>query len=126
VDFLIHGHPATGAAPQEFWSSFWVSFGQTVVDAGVGFLIGFIVAVIAAVLMDSMASLKRSFMPLAVVLRSVPLAALIPLIVLLFGRGLFGVIIVVTLVTFFPTLVTVMQGLDSTPEGASNVVKATG
>jgi ABC-type nitrate/sulfonate/bicarbonate transport system permease component len=65
-------------------------------------------------------------MPLAVVLRSVPVAALIPLMVILFGRGLVGVTIIVTLVTFFPTLVTVLQGLQSTPDNAVDVVRASG
>jgi ABC-type nitrate/sulfonate/bicarbonate transport system permease component len=55
-----------------------------------------------------------------------PLVALTPLIVLLFGRGLLGVTVLVTLVTFFPTLVTVILGLRAAPEGALDVIRASG
>lgn len=124
--YMISGHPVMGDPPSEFWAEFGEALGQTAVDAGVGFVVGSFIAVLAAVVMDSFPALSRTFMPFAVVLRSVPLAALTPLIVLLFGRGLLGVTVVVTLVTFFPTLVTVMQGLRSTPEGATDLVRASG
>lgn len=110
----------------EFWPQFNEALGQTLVDAGVGFVVGSVIAVAAAVLLDSLPTLRRAVMPWAVVLRSVPIAALTPLLVLLFGRGLFGVTVVVTLVTFFPTLVTVMQGLQATPRSAVDVVTASG
>ncbi|MCG1037844.1 ABC transporter permease subunit, partial [Polaribacter sp. DS7-9] len=70
--------------------------------------------------------LERAAMPFAIILRSMPLVALTPLIVLLFGRGLFGVTVLITLVTFFPTLVTVILGLRAAPEGAIDVIRASG
>lgn len=124
--YMTSGHPIFGTSPAVFWSQFSEALGQTAIDAGVGFAVGSLVAVVAAVTMDAFPVLARTFMPMAVVLRSVPLAALTPLIVLLFGRGILGVTVVVTLVTFFPTLVTVMQGLRSTPTGATNLVRASG
>ncbi|WP_258933573.1 ABC transporter permease subunit [Nesterenkonia pannonica] len=117
LTYITQGHPIHGTSAGTFWAEFSEALGQTAVDAGVGFVVGSLVAVAAAVILDAFPTLARVFMPMAVVLRSVPLAALTPLIVLLFGRGMLGVTIVVTLVTFFPTLVTVMQGLRSTPKG---------
>lgn len=124
--FLTAGNPVTGAPAGVFWREFAAGLGQTALDAGVGFVVGTLVAVLAAVVMVAVPSVGRSFMPLAIVLRSVPLAALTPLLVLVFGRGLVGVTVAVTLVTFFPTLVTVMTGLRSTPAGALDVVRASG
>lgn len=123
---MTEGNPGTGSSAGAFWSTFGDALGQTLLDASIGFVVGSVIAVAAAVLLDSLPALRRGVMPWAVVLRSVPMAALTPLLVLLFGRGLGGVTVIVTLVTFFPTLVTVMQGLQSTPASAVDVVRASG
>jgi ABC-type nitrate/sulfonate/bicarbonate transport system permease component len=123
---MTSGNPGTGSTAGEFWSTFGDALGTTLLDAGVGFVVGSVVAVAAAVLLDSLPTLRRGVMPWAVVLRSVPMAALTPLLVLIFGRGLGGVTVIVTLVTFFPTLVTVLQGLQATPASAVDVVRASG
>ncbi|MFC6935599.1 ABC transporter permease [Actinomadura yumaensis] len=45
---------------------------------------------------------------------------------LVFGRGLAGVSVVITLGTFFPTLVNLLVALRSAPAGAADVVRAAG
>lgn len=123
---MTGGNPGTGSTAGQFWSAFGDALGTTLLDAGVGFVVGSVIAVAAAVALDGLPRVRRGVMPWAVVLRSVPMAALTPLLVLVFGRGLVGVTVIVTLVTFFPTLVTVMQGLQSAPAGAVDVVRASG
>lgn len=124
--FLTEGNPFTGAPAEAFWSQFATALGETAIDASVGFLVGTVIAVAAAIIMVAFEGLGRAVMPLAIMLRSVPLIALTPVIVLVFGRDLVGVTVVVTLVTFFPTLVTVIMGLRATPEGAIDVIRASG
>lgn len=124
--FLVRGNPRTGAPASDFWSAFGSGLGQTVLDASVGFVAGTLIAVATAVLFAAVPILGRSLMPVAIVVRSVPLLALTPLLMVVFGRGLLGVTVLVTLVTFFPTLVTVAAGLRSAPEGAIDVVRACG
>lgn len=63
---------------------------------------------------------------LAIVARSVPLVALTPLLALVFGRGLAGVAVIVSLVTFFPTLVGVTAALRNAPDLACDVVRSMG
>lgn len=124
--FLVEGNPLTGAPAAAFWEVFASSIGVTAVHASVGFVVGTTIAVAAAVLLVAVPGLERAVMPLAVVLRSIPLVALTPLVVLVFGRDLVGVTVLVTLVTFFPTLVTVIMGLRAAPEGALDVIRASG
>ncbi|MFC6885120.1 MULTISPECIES: ABC transporter permease [Actinomadura] len=116
----------TGDGAGEFWSAFGSGLGQTVIDAGTGFAVGTLVAVLAAVAMVAWRPVERLVLPLAIVLRSVPLIAMTPLIVLVFGRGLAGVSVVITLGTFFPTLVNLLVALRSAPAGAADVVRAAG
>jgi ABC-type nitrate/sulfonate/bicarbonate transport system permease component len=65
-------------------------------------------------------------MPIAMVLRSVPLVAMTPLIALVFGRGLMGVTVIAGIVTFFPTLVNVTLALRAAPQSAMDLCQAYG
>ncbi len=69
---------------------------------------------------------EQVVLPIAIVLRSIPLVALTPLLALIFGRGLLGVTVVVAVVTFFATLVTVSQGLRAAPALACEVITSLG
>jgi NitT/TauT family transport system permease protein len=52
---------------------------------------------------------------MAVVLRSIPLVALLPVIIIFFGQGTASRVVVAALICFFPTLVNMVQGLASVP-----------
>lgn len=124
--FLTEGNIITSEPASVFWAEFATATAETGIHAGIGFVVGTVVAVLGAIVMVAVSGLERAAMPFAIILRSMPLVALTPLIVLLFGRGLLGVTVLVTLVTFFPTLVTVILGLRAAPEGALDVIRASG
>lgn len=102
------------------------AFDVTLVDAGVGYLAGTVAAVAVAALVVTQRAIEQTLMPVAIVLRSVPLIAMTPLIALVFGRGLVGVTVVVGIVTFFPTLVNMIIGMRSAPQLACDLVRAYG
>lgn len=110
------GHRAT------IMDGLWI----TLRDAGVGYAIGTLVACLVAVLVVASRTIDRAIMPAAVVMRSVPLVAMTPLLALVFGRGLLGVTVIVSLVTFFPTLVGVAAALRAAPALACDVVLSMG
>src|ERR1700712_1483952 len=65
-------------------------------------------------------------MPVAMVLRSVPLIALAPIIALIFGNG-FGVVAAMSgIVVLFPALVNIVFGLRSVSPQMSDVVEVYG
>jgi ABC-type nitrate/sulfonate/bicarbonate transport system permease component len=98
----------------------------TLRDASLGLVCGTLVAVIAAGLFTIWRPLERTVMPIAMVLRSVPLVAMTPLIVLVFGRDLKAVTVIAGIVTFFPTLVNVTLALRSTPQESMDLLAAYG
>jgi ABC-type nitrate/sulfonate/bicarbonate transport system permease component len=60
---------------------------------------------------------EHALMPIAMLLRSVPLIAMAPLIILIFGRDVATVAVVAGIVVLFPALVNIVFGLHSaTPE----------
>lgn len=100
--------------------------GETLDDAVVGYVVGTAVAVLVAIGMVAKRSIEQSLMPIAIALRSVPLVAMTPFLMLVFGRGVVGVSVVVGIVVFFPTLVNVIVGMRTAPEQAVDMVSSFG
>jgi ABC-type nitrate/sulfonate/bicarbonate transport system permease component len=94
----------------------------TLGDGAYGFCFGMLAAVAAALVFVTAPAVERTFMPLAMLLRSVPLVTMTPLIVLAFGRGVGGVAVIGGIVVFFPALVTVAHGLRSASPQTRDVV----
>jgi ABC-type nitrate/sulfonate/bicarbonate transport system permease component len=119
--YLVTG-PAAGTARQAILSDLRI----TLQDAATGFGVGLLAALVVAALFVTLPAVEQSFMPVAVLLRSVPLVALTPIIVLVFGRGLLGVTVLAAIVVFFPALVMIMTGLRTAPRQAMELVAAYG
>ena len=65
-------------------------------------------------------------MPVSMVLRSVPIVAAVPPLALIFGRNLLAVTVLVTIMTFFPTLVNVLVAMWNTPQSAIDLFSSMG
>jgi sulfonate transport system permease protein len=102
------------------------NLGHTAKDAGLGWLAGTLAALLAAAAITLYPSAGTAVMPFVIVMRSVPLIAMCPLIGLVFGRGLVGVTIIAGVVTFVPSLVTIVDGLRSAPAAATDLIHCFG
>ena len=100
--------------------------GTTLRDASLGFAGGMVAALAVAVSFVLYRSVEQALMPVAMLLRSVPLVAMTPLITLIFGRGLTGVAVIAGIVVFFPALVTIVFGLRSVSSQTRDLVVAYG
>ena len=98
----------------------------TAIDSAIGFAAGMIAAVVVASAFLVLPALRGTIMPVATLLRAVPLVALAPLIVLVFGRGVATVAVLGGMVVFFPALVVIATGLASAPASALDVATAYG
>jgi ABC-type nitrate/sulfonate/bicarbonate transport system permease component len=115
-----------GGANGQPVSDVWNGLGQTMLDTGVGLLAGLAAAAVVAVAFVLSRTIEGALLPLAVVIRSVPIVAMVPVIALVFGRDLVGVTVVSGTVTFFPALVTMTYGLRSTSRLAGDLCRAYG
>jgi ABC-type nitrate/sulfonate/bicarbonate transport system permease component len=120
-DFVTTGQVGADARQQ-----LWDASITTLTDAGLGLFSGASVAVLCALVFNLAPSAESTFMPMAIVLRSVPLVAMTPLITLIFGRGLLAVTVISGIVTFFPVLVNVSLALRSAPKAAMDLCQAYG
>ena len=85
----------------------------TVEEALLGFLIGNSLAVLLAISFVYSRTLERSLYPVAITLRSIPVVAITPLLLLWLGNGIAPKVAIAALSAFFPTLVNMVQGLTS-------------
>jgi len=98
----------------------------TLRDAGLGLFFGTALALAAAGLFEIFPVLGRTLIGPALTLQSVPLVAITPLIVLVFGRQLETIAIIGSCITFFPMLVNITQALARTPKEATDLMRVFG
>ncbi|MCF3932948.1 ABC transporter permease subunit [Acuticoccus sp. M5D2P5] len=106
--------------PPEVALAFWTdgallaSMGWTTLSATlVGLFIATLGASAIAALFVQSRALAQATMPLLIVVRSTPVAAIAPLMMLILGRGMETSVFVVVLVSFFPILINMMRGLTA-------------
>jgi len=85
----------------------------TIVESLGGFLLGNVVAIAAAIAFVHSRTLERALYPVAVAVRTLPIVAIAPILVLMLGNGYAPKIAIAALITFFPTLVNMVEGLEA-------------
>lgn len=97
---------------------------KTLTEAGWGFVTGIVSALVVAVAFTLSKALERTFLPIALALRSVPIVAMVPLFAYVFGRGTLGSLVIISIITFFPALVLVSNGLRAVRPEAVELLMA--
>jgi len=85
----------------------------TLGEALLGLLLGLTVALAVAVLVALRPGMERGVVTLAILVKSMPLAAIAPLLTIWLGFGVLPKVIITALLTFFPVLVNAIVGLQS-------------
>lgn len=91
-----------------------------------GFACSLSTAFVLSMLIDFYRPLRRALFPVFIVSQTLPLVAIAPLVVLWFGFGLAPKILLVALVTFFPMLVSLVQGYEATEIEISQMLQSMG
>jgi len=85
--------------------------GITLLEAVLGFLLGGGIAFVVAVIFTHSRIIEKSINPYFVGLQAVPIIAVAPLLVVWFGNGLLGKVIMAAFICFFPIVVNTTVGL---------------
>lgn len=121
--------PAPGdvlTAVLEHWD---VLAGQTALTVGaamLGLFISTLFALAFALLFTVNRTASQTAMPVLLVFRSAPVAAVAPLITLFMGRGIGTSVVVVTIVSFFPLMVNLLRGLSNADRNAIELLHVYG
>lgn len=114
--------PKSAAARQTLFDA----FAATLPVALLGMALGLAAAFLLAALSVLRPAVVRALMPPSLILQTMPLVALTPMVVLIFGRDLAAILAVTISVVFFPAFVTLAQGLSQVPRAALDVVRTYG
>ena len=85
----------------------------TMAESLAGFLFGNLAAVILAVGFVYSRTLNSAYFPVVLFFNTIPILALSPIIILIFGLGMLPKIVIASVICFFPTLVNMVRGLNS-------------
>ena len=90
-----------------------VQFAVTFVEALVGFLIASVLAFVIATLFVRFHTLEDGLFPIAIAVKTTPIVAIAPLLVIWLGTGWWSKIVAAILICFFPVLVNTVKGLKA-------------
>ncbi|GAA1704107.1 ABC transporter permease [Microbacterium sediminicola] len=114
--------PSAATNRETIWNNLLVTLG----DAVIGFVAGLVVAILGAVVFQLNKGVEHALMPVAMLLRSVPLIAMAPVIILIFGRDFWTVAVIGGIVVLFPALVNISFGLRSASPQMNDLVEVYG
>jgi ABC-type nitrate/sulfonate/bicarbonate transport system permease component len=100
--------------------------GVTLGHAAIGFVVGVLLSVLVAIAFFLFKPVEAMFMPIALLLRTVPLLAMAPVIYLVFGNGAVTAALIGTVVVLFPILVNVTVGLRSANRQSIDLIRVNG
>ena len=98
--------------------------GITMLEAITGFLFGNILGFVAAVIFSHSKTAEKGIYPYAIALKTTPILAMAPLLVLWFGTGITSKIVTSAIVCFFPILVNTIKGLKSVDKDYLDLLKS--
>jgi NitT/TauT family transport system permease protein len=90
-----------------------VQLGVTSLEALAGFLIAAVLAFGCAVLFVRFHTLEEGLFPIAIAIKTTPIVAVAPLLVIWLGTGWWSKIVATILICFFPVLVNSVKGLKA-------------
>lgn len=121
--FLVPSPAEVGSALWEnrtlLWENTWVTLREILVGLGFGILAG----ILLALPMRFSSLLRDAFFPLAVAAQAIPIVAIGPILLVWFGFGIWPKVILVALATFFPILVTTLDGLRAVDPEAVKMMR---
>ncbi|MCX6503195.1 MAG: ABC transporter permease subunit [Microbacterium sp.] len=136
---LLNISPMIAKGPVDVWNYLFtmpnsaanreVMFGHLAVTLGhsaIGFISGLVIALLGASVFQLSKGVEHALMPVAMLLRSVPLVAMAPVIIMIFGRDLITVAVIGGIVVLFPALVNISFGLKSASPQMNDLVEVYG
>lgn len=107
----------------EDWNILWSNFWPTLMEAVTGFFFGNLIAILIAIAFVHNKTVEKVYFPTAVFINTIPIVAIAPILVLIFGNGYTPKIVIAGLICFFPTLVNMVRGLQAVSPDALDLMR---
>ncbi|WP_404451501.1 ABC transporter permease [Virgibacillus necropolis] len=110
----------------EGWSSYQHHLIATIILAIVGYTIGCLIGILVASCLHLLPLVREACYPLIILSQNIPIIVLAPLLVIWFGFGMLPKVIIITLVCFFPIVVSALDGFAQTDRDMKHYMKMAG
>jgi ABC-type nitrate/sulfonate/bicarbonate transport system permease component len=136
---LVNVSPFVAKSPADVWNYLFTEPGaathrsdiashlmRTLTDASYGFILGLVLAAAVSLLFYFSRTVETMFIPTVTALHAIPMVTVAPILVLIFGRGALGTAVIGAAIVLIPALLTMLQGVRSTPRTEVDMVTAFG
>ena len=93
----------------------------TTIESVLGFIFGSLLGIIIAIAFTYSSTLEQSLYPYTIALKSIPIVAIAPLLIVWFGNGIAPKVIISAIITFFPVVVNMTKGLNNVEKDAFDI-----
>jgi ABC-type nitrate/sulfonate/bicarbonate transport system permease component len=124
--YLVPEPKSVARAFMTDWYVLATHTGITASSAALGLIVSAIAASAMAIAFSMNRNLAQASLPIVLIFRSTPVAAVAPIMTLFLGRGIGTSIAVVMIISFFPILVNLMRGLGNADRNASELLHVYG
>lgn len=124
--FIMPTPAGAWAAFLENEAEIWGALVYTLRSAAIGLAVATVLALGLAAMFVASDVATRAILPLVIGLRTAPVLAVAPILILIFGRGLGTSIVVVVIVAFFPIMVNAMKGFRAARRNALELMHVCG
>jgi len=114
--YLLPAPSVIGASVLGNWSALLTAAIESSQAAVLGFLLAGLVGIGVGILFSQSKLLEEGLFPYFVIVQSTPVVAVAPLIIIWFGTGLMGKVVMAAIVCLFPMVVNTATGLRSVPQ----------
>jgi NitT/TauT family transport system permease protein len=97
------------------------NFLMTIFEIIIGFFIANALSLALSVLIFLNKRFEKSIISLAIVIKTIPLVAIAPFLILFFGSDIVSKVIAVVLICFFPSLINMIRGINSIPKEMQDI-----
>ncbi len=124
--WLLPTPSAIGGELGHSWGLLWGHTLVTLEEVLIGFALALAVGILLAIAIAYSQLLERSIYPIVIASQTIPVIAIAPLLLIWVGYGLWPKVIVVALISFFPIVVNMVDGLKSVDADMVNMLRTLG
>jgi NitT/TauT family transport system permease protein len=126
VPFILPAPTDIFAAAVKWWKPLLDDSLHTLFTTLIGFALAVVAGLLMGVAIGSSALVYKGLYPLLIAFNSIPKVAVVPVLIVWFGIGVWPAIITAFLISFFPILVNVATGIATVEPELRDVLRALG
>ncbi len=121
--YIVPTPTAIASVFRNQWPLLLSNLWPTAVEALAGFMIGNLAAILLAIVFVYSRTVQAAYFPVVLFFNTIPILALAPIIILIFGLGMLPKIIIAAVICFFPTLVNMIRGLNAATQNERELLR---